>query len=110
MSKDRFHIFEPAHPSILLEDYEIDPELIKLVPRELAVKYLLIPVSRAGSSLAVAMTDPWNEEAISNLEFLTGFKVDVAIAGESDLRKAIKRYYPGVADEDFPRANHRRLN
>src|SRR6185503_10405588 len=51
-------------PAVDLNEYEIDPEVIKLVPKEVCERHRVIPISRAGSSLIVAMADPTNLHAI----------------------------------------------
>ena len=88
-------------PSINLAEFEIEEEVIKLVPRETCEKHLLIPVNRAGSSLIVAMADPSNIPAIDDVKFLTGYNVDGVLASESAIREAIERYYgPSISYED----------
>src|SRR5258706_9039933 len=62
-------------PSINLSEFEIDSEISKLVPKEVAEKHLVIPVNRAGSSLIVAMSDPSNIYAIDDLKFVTGYNI-----------------------------------
>src|SRR6266540_2989290 len=47
-------------PSVNLGDFEVDPSIIKLVPAEVAQKYQVIPVNRAGSTIIIAMSDPSN--------------------------------------------------
>src|ERR671921_2614364 len=51
-------------PAINLKDFDIDPEIIKLVPKEVSLKHQIIPVNRAGASLIIAMSDPSNIFAI----------------------------------------------
>ncbi len=80
-------------PSINLAEFEIDQEVIKLVPEEQAKKHMLIPINRAGSTLVVAMADPSNMFAISDIEFLTGYKVEVVVAPENTINDAIEGYY-----------------
>ncbi len=88
-------------PSINLAEFEIEEEVIKLVPRETCEKHLLIPVNRAGSSLIVAMADPSNIPAIDDVKFLTGYNVDGVLASESAIREAIERHYgPSISYED----------
>jgi len=82
-----------AIPSINLADFEIDEEVLQLVPRETCEKHLLIPVNRAGASLIVAMADPSNIPAIDDIKFLTGYNVDGVLAPESQIRDAIEKYY-----------------
>src|SRR5215467_1291327 len=80
-------------PSINLSEFEIDPEVIKLVPLEVAEKHQVIPVNRAGASLIVAMADPSNIFAIDDLKFLTGYNIEVVVAAEPAIDEAITRYY-----------------
>jgi type IV pilus assembly protein PilB len=87
-------------PTINLEEYEIDAEILKLVSREQCDKHRVIPVSRAGSSLIVAMADPTNLHAIDDLKFLTGYNIEPVIASETSIATAIERYYSGGPSYD----------
>ncbi len=80
-------------PSINLAEFEIDPDVIKLVPQEVAEKHQVIPVNRAGASLIVAMADPSNIFAIDDLKFLTGYNIEVVVASDGAIREAITKYY-----------------
>ncbi len=80
-------------PSINLEDFDIAKEVVQLVPREVAVRHLCVPVNRAGGTLIVAMADPSNLTAIDDLKFLTGYSIEVVVASEVAIRDAIDRYY-----------------
>jgi len=80
-------------PSIDLRAFDIDPEVIKLVPREVCEKHTAIPVNRAGASLIVAMSDPSNIFAVDDIKFLTGYNVEVAVAAEDSIKECIERYY-----------------
>jgi type IV pilus assembly protein PilB len=80
-------------PTVNLADFEIDPKVIKLLPISAVQKYQVIPVNRAGATLIVAMADPSNIFAIDDIKFLTGLNVEVVVAVESDIKKAIDRYY-----------------
>jgi type IV pilus assembly protein PilB len=80
-------------PSMNLEDYEVKPEVIALVPREVAVRHLCLPVSRTGGTLIVAMVDPTNLVAIDDLKFLTNYTIEVVVASELSIRDAIGKYY-----------------
>ncbi len=80
-------------PTINLEEYEIDAEILKLVAREQCEKHRVLPVSRAGSSLVVAMADPTNLNAIDDLKFLTGFNIEPVIASEAAILGAVEKYY-----------------
>ena len=80
-------------PSIDLKEFEIDPEVLKQVPRATAEKHLVVPVNRTGASLVVAMSDPSNIFAIDDLKFLTGYNIDVVVASEQAIREAIERLF-----------------
>jgi hypothetical protein len=67
-------------PSINLAEFEISPDVIQLVPPELAKRHQLIPVNRAGATLIVAMSDPSNIYAIDDLKFRTGLNIEVVVA------------------------------
>src|SRR5262245_3233728 len=80
-------------PSINLSDFEIDQDVLKLIPKDVARKHLCIPINRAGASLIVAMADPSNIFAIDDLKFLTGYNIEVVVAAEPAIEEAITRYY-----------------
>src|SRR6186713_249680 len=80
-------------PAINLDEYEIDSEVIKLVSREVCEKHRIIPVSRSGSSLIVAMSDPTNLHAIDDIKFLSGYNVEPVVASETAIQAAVERYY-----------------
>jgi len=80
-------------PTVNLEEYEIDPDILKLVSREQCEKHKVVPVSRAGSSLIVAMADPTNLNAIDDLKFLTGYNIEPVIASETAILGSIEKYY-----------------
>ena len=87
-------------PSINLGEFDIDPQVTKLVSAEVVKKYQLIPISRAGSTLIVAMSDPSNIFAIDDLKFMTGYNVEVVVATEANIRVAIDRCYDQTASFD----------
>src|ERR1700682_3717625 len=82
-------------PSINLKYYEIDPIVIKLIPQDTALRYQVIPLSRVGSVLTIAMTDPTNVFAMADIKFMTGFNVETVVASESAIGEAITRFYGG---------------
>jgi type IV pilus assembly protein PilB len=88
-------------PSINLAEFEIDPDIIKLIPREVAEKHVVIPVNRAGSSLIVAMSDPSNIYAIDDLKFVTGYNIEVVVASEAAIKSAIDKLFDsGISYKD----------
>jgi type IV pilus assembly protein PilB len=82
-------------PSINLKYYEIDPIVIKLIPQDTALRYQVVPLSRVGSVLTIAMTDPTNVFAMDDIKFMTGFNVEPVVASESAIAEAITRFYGG---------------
>ena len=80
-------------PSINLTQFEIDPGIIKLIPSETAHKYQIVPLSRAGATLTIAMTDPTNVFAMDDIKFMTGYNVEPVVASETAVAEAITRYY-----------------
>src|SRR6187401_968371 len=80
-------------PSIALSQFEIDPAVIKLVPAETARKYQIVPLSRAGATLTIAMTDPTNVFAMDDVKFMTGYNVEPVVASETAIAESITRYY-----------------
>jgi type IV pilus assembly protein PilB len=81
-------------PSINLAQFEIDPAIVKLIPAETAQKYQIVPLSRAGATLTIAMTDPTNVFAMDDIKFMTGYNVEPVVASETAVTDAISRYYP----------------
>ncbi|MDR1727566.1 MAG: type IV-A pilus assembly ATPase PilB [Acidobacteriota bacterium] len=80
-------------PSINLEFFEIDPSVIKLIPIEVAQKYMVVPLSRVGSTLTVASADPTNVFAMDDIKFMTGFNVEPVVATEASILEALEKYY-----------------
>jgi type IV pilus assembly protein PilB len=80
-------------PSINLAQFEIDPAVIKLIPAETAQKYQIIPLSRTGATLTIAMTDPTNVFAMDDIKFMTGYNVEPVVASETAVMESISRYY-----------------
>src|SRR5262245_61112722 len=84
-------------PSINLAQFDIDATVIKLIPAETAHKYQIVPLSRAGATLTIAMTDPTNVFAMDDIKFMTGYNVEPVVASETAVTDAIQRYYPANA-------------
>ncbi len=80
-------------PSIAISQFEIDPAVIKLIPAETAQKYQIIPLSRSGATLTIAMTDPTNVFAMDDIKFMTGYNVEPVVASETEVDDALGRYY-----------------
>jgi type IV pilus assembly protein PilB len=84
-------------PSIALGQFDVDSTVVKLVPAETAQKYQIIPLSRSGATLTIAMTDPTYGFAIDDIKFMTGYNVEPVVASETAVIDAITKYYGKVA-------------
>jgi type IV pilus assembly protein PilB len=80
-------------PTINLREFEVDREILALVPAEVCRRLVVLPVSRIGSSVILAMADPTNEATKTEIAKATGSKIEPVIASEADITKAIDRYY-----------------
>ena len=80
-------------PAINLDEYELDPEVVKLVPKETCEKHKVIAVQRAGQAIVLAMADPTNLPAMDDIKFLTGYNVDPCVASENAILSAIDRFF-----------------
>jgi type IV pilus assembly protein PilB len=80
-------------PAINLAEFDIDRDVIALVPKEVVERHRVIPVNRAGSSLIIAIADPSNILAIDDLKFVTGYNIEVVVASEVSITQAIEKYY-----------------
>src|ERR671939_661780 len=89
-------------PSINLTQFELDPAVIKLIPADTVQKYQIIPLSRAGATLTIAMTDPTNVFAMDDIKFMTGYNVEPVVASEIAVTDAIQKYYSSAAKSGAP--------
>jgi len=80
-------------PSIDLSSFEIDSDIIRLIPKDVAEKHSVIPVNKVGSSLIIAMSDPSNIFAIDDIKFLTGYNIEVVVAADPAIKESIEKYY-----------------
>src|SRR5258706_1397662 len=80
-------------PAIDLRNFEPDPQLTRLIPGDVATKFMALPVSRVGRRLVVAMINPSNIFAIDDIKFITGYEIEARVATEGALKKAIDRAY-----------------
>lgn len=80
-------------PVVDLGSMEIDDAVIKIVPADIARKYTILPVSKAGATVTLAMIDPTNVFAMDDVKFMTGYRVEPVVASEPTLRAAIDQYY-----------------
>src|SRR5215510_9541002 len=93
-------------PSINLDLFHIDAEVVRLISQDVALKYSVMPLSKMGATLTLAMADPTNVFAIDDIKFMTSLNVEPVIASETSIQMAIGKYYGGsnqidIFDEAF---------
>src|SRR5438309_9669290 len=88
-------------PAINLQFFEIDPNVVKLIPQETARKHQILPLSRVGASLTIAMVDPTNVFAMDDIKFMTGFNIEPVVASESAIMEGIEKAYNTSPEEDL---------
>src|SRR5579864_7776775 len=86
-------------PAINLQFFEIDPNVVKLIPQETARKHQILPLSRVGASHTIAMVDPTNVFAMDDIKFMTGFNIEPVVASESAIMEGIDKAY-GATKQD----------
>jgi type IV pilus assembly protein PilB len=80
-------------PSINLDQFEVDPAILKIIPAETCRKYQILPLSRSGATLTIAMADPTNVFAMDDIKFMTGYNVEPVVASEISIDDAMEKYY-----------------
>src|SRR5207245_7339975 len=80
-------------PSINLSHFDIDGNVIKLIPADVARKYNILPVNKTGATITIAMADPTNVFAMDDIKFMTGYNVEPVVASELGIKAAIDNYY-----------------
>src|ERR1700681_4262919 len=88
-------------PAINLSYFEIDPAVVKLIPFETVKRYQILPLSRVGASLTIAMVDPTNVFAMDDIKFMTGFNIEPVVASESSILESIEKAYGTTQQEDL---------
>ena len=80
-------------PYLPMKNYEIDTEVIRVIPKNVAVQYCLIPVDKIGNNLTIAMANPMNNQAVEDIALMSGLCVQLFVSAASDIKKAIEEYY-----------------
>ena len=88
-------------PSINLDLFQIENDVIKLISEEVAIKYSVLPISKVGATLTLAMADPTNVFAMDDIKFMSGLNVEPVIASETSIQLAISKYYSGSSEIDI---------
>jgi type IV pilus assembly protein PilB len=91
-------------PSVNLELFQIEKEVINLIPQEVAQKYSVLPISKVGATLTLAMADPTNVFAMDDIKFMTGLSVEPVVASEASVEISISKYYSGSTDIELAEA------
>jgi len=87
-------------PTLHLTKYKFDPEVVKIIPERLARLYKIIPLSRMGNTLTIAMSDPLNIFALDDLRAITGCNIDTVLSPEEEILNAIDtQCYPAKAKD-----------
>ncbi len=92
-------------PYVDLSKFEINSAVIKHIPAEVAQKYRIMPINRAGATITIAMVDPSNIFAIDDIKFMTGYNVEAVVATEGAIVVAIKKYYGGTKTLVSPKSS-----
>jgi type IV pilus assembly protein PilB len=87
-------------PAINLSFFEIDSAVVKLIPHDTARRYQILPLSRVGASLTIAMVDPTNVFAMDDIKFMTGFNIEPVVASETAIMEGIEKAYVQQAPEE----------
>lgn len=87
-------------PSINLAEFEIDPDVLKIIPKEVVTRHQVVPVNKTGNVLIVAMADPSNIYAIDDIKFITKFQIEVVVSSEQALAETIEKYYTSEVSFD----------
>jgi type IV pilus assembly protein PilB len=80
-------------PAVDLSKFNVDPKIAKLIPGEMAVKHLVLPLKRDGRTLTVAMADPTNMGVLEDLKFITRYDIFPVIAGEFTIRNVLEKIF-----------------
>jgi type IV pilus assembly protein PilB len=88
-------------PAVDLDKVTVDEKILKLIPSQVCMKHLILPLRRVGRMLTVAMTNPTDFSAIDDLKFITKLEIEPVIVGEYTLRKHLENYYGKTEDEQM---------
>lgn len=84
---------EYCFPIINLDEFEVDPVALNLIPKRIALRHNLVPINHLGSTLFVAMSDPSDLVTVDDLRFATGCDIKPVIAPEQAIKNTIEKYY-----------------
>lgn len=81
-------------PYLPLENYDIAPEVVKLIPEQVARQYLAVPIDKIGDTLTLVMANPLNPHAIEDIEYITKCRLQIFITTSTDVKSTIDKFYP----------------
>jgi len=84
-------------PYVDMQDCDVSPEVVALIPAEISKKFILLPVDRGGDMITVVMADPFDSEAVSAIEQSSGLKVQQFVGLISDIQNGIRKLYDNEA-------------
>jgi type IV pilus assembly protein PilB len=80
-------------PYLPLSNYALDRNIVRLIPKDAAIKHNLIAIDKIGNSLTIAMSDPLNAQVTEEIESITKCNIQIFLSTPTDIKDAIKRYY-----------------
>lgn len=80
-------------PYLPLANYDIDAEVVRIIPEQVARQFCLIPIDKIGNNLTIAMSNPLNGQAIEDVEMISKCVVQAFVSTTTDIKKAIERSY-----------------
>ncbi len=83
----------PDVPTVRLDDFDVDEEVLSLVPRDLVARFRVVPIARSGQTLLLATAQPDNRRALEEIAFVTNMTVNCAVATDAEITSAMKRFY-----------------
>ncbi|MCK4415348.1 MAG: type IV-A pilus assembly ATPase PilB [Candidatus Eisenbacteria sp.] len=83
-------------PSVNLDQIDIDPDVVRLIPADVATKYNVIAISRIGRQLMIAIANPGNFFALDDIKFITNLEVEPFVTTEEQIRRSIDKYYDSI--------------
>src|SRR5882724_6098795 len=90
-------------PSVNLDLFQIDDSVLRLIPEEVAQKYLVLPLSRVGATLTLAMVDPTNVFAMDDIKFMTGLNVEPVVVSEAAFQAVFEKFYGTTRELELAR-------
>lgn len=80
-------------PSVELSNLNLDRSVINLIPADLALKHQMIPISKVGKTIRMAMVNPFDQNAIESVRFGLGYDVEAVVAADRAVQNSLKKYY-----------------